>query len=148
MHAYINNVVSIAITDDKGLPPIRVYIASKEKGHGCITITCWDTAMTAFWSGMGDRTVAQFINTCDVDYLLGCLCASCPAERRDYEAISQMIKCPVDNENIMAHVSELDEAYGIDWFFNLPQQPNPEYVHRARIVQAVMDTLTEIEAEA
>jgi hypothetical protein len=41
--------------------------------QGKITIECYGESWSAYWGGMGNRTVAQFFDNCSVDYLAGCL---------------------------------------------------------------------------
>lgn len=44
-----------------------------ETAQGKITINCWDKSWSAYWGGMGPRTVAKFVADCGWDYVLNCL---------------------------------------------------------------------------
>jgi hypothetical protein len=81
-----STVKKVVISEIVGLDPITVFLedigARKHKVEGApdhtsrqgkITIECWGESWSAYWGGMGDRTVAQFVDSCNVDYLAGCL---------------------------------------------------------------------------
>lgn len=59
------------IPEDSGLDSITVFWQNFEKGRGRVTIECYGSAWTAYWGGMGDRTIQQFFAECGSDYLFG-----------------------------------------------------------------------------
>jgi hypothetical protein len=58
------------ITDFAGLDPIRVFWSDDGPGRGCVVITCYGCAWTAYWAAMGTSTIRQFFADADVGYLV------------------------------------------------------------------------------
>jgi len=79
-----------------GLDPITVYLRDYAPGRGTITITCYGCAWTTGWGAMGANTVAQFVMTGHVEYLLGCFL------NRQYPALSKRAR--PDEERYLAKV--------------------------------------------
>ena len=67
------NVEVLSLTGIEGLDPVDVYFHDKGPGAGSLTVTCYGTAWTAWWGGMGDKTVREFVASAGDDYLMGCL---------------------------------------------------------------------------
>ncbi|MBN5091718.1 hypothetical protein JY465_04490 [Stenotrophomonas maltophilia] len=61
----------IEIPGRNGLDPINVFVQDYQLGRGRIVVTCYGQAWCGFWGAMGDRTVMQFVATCDADYVAG-----------------------------------------------------------------------------
>ena len=59
----------LTITDVPGLDTIRVYLEDYEPGRGRITISCYGRAWTAYWGGMYQATLKQFVPSCGADYI-------------------------------------------------------------------------------
>lgn len=53
-----------------GLDPIQVYWRNLGPGRGSVVITCWGSAWTCYWGGMGEHGVRSFFASADVDYLV------------------------------------------------------------------------------
>lgn len=51
------------------LDPITVVLQDVEKGHGRLIIECWGSSWAAYWGGMGERTLAEFVMSCGPDYI-------------------------------------------------------------------------------
>ena len=68
-----SSVTKLYLTGLQSLDPIGVYLEDVGRGQGRITITCYDRAWTAYWGGMGDKSVSHFVRSCGVDYLVGSL---------------------------------------------------------------------------
>lgn len=64
-----STVTKLTITGAPALDPITVFLEDIEPRRGRITIRCYDEAWTAYWGGMGDRTIAQFFCECDEHYI-------------------------------------------------------------------------------
>lgn len=62
-------VQKLKITEATGLDPITVILEDIESGRGQITIICHARAWTAYWGGMGDRSVEQFVASCHPEYV-------------------------------------------------------------------------------
>lgn len=63
-------VHAFEITGAPRLDPIRVYLQDLGPGQGRITIECYGAAWACYFASIGsDRTIAQFVRECGVDYL-------------------------------------------------------------------------------
>ena len=62
--------VAWKVIDAPGLDSIDVYWRECGRGCGAVTICCFGSAWTAYWGGMGDRTIKQFFLAADTSYLV------------------------------------------------------------------------------
>lgn len=63
-------VEAIEIPAAGELDAIQVYWRDVGLGQGYVTITCWGSAWTCYFGGMGGRTIRQFFADCDKHYLV------------------------------------------------------------------------------
>jgi len=56
------------IDSKDGLDPITVFWQDFGVGQGSVTILCYDMAWTAWFGGMGGRSIEQFFTESDTDY--------------------------------------------------------------------------------
>lgn len=61
------------ITAIPALDPVTVITQDHGQGKGKIIIECYGLAWSAYWGGMGNRTVREFFVSCDTEYLHGYL---------------------------------------------------------------------------
>jgi len=68
----IEPVIVNAFTIDNapGLDPIMVVFQDVGPGRGRVIIECYGQAWTSYWGAMGDQLVRDFVEHCDVDYLV------------------------------------------------------------------------------
>ena len=66
----------LTIHDAPKLDPITVVLQDVGPGQGRLIVECWCSAWAAYWGGMGDRTLAEFIASCDACYVSGKLLPS------------------------------------------------------------------------
>lgn len=112
MNVESTQVTKMTITGAPSLDPISVFL--EDLGgrpvtlpenpnyitrQGKITIECYGESWSAYWGGMGQRTVVQFFTSCSVDYLVGCLARGSEIDRevfdgRALEAVAR--KCVID----------------------------------------------------
>jgi len=59
----------LVITGAPNLDSIGVVFRDVGPGQGGLTIECYGKAWSAGWGGMGNKTVRQFVASCDADYL-------------------------------------------------------------------------------
>lgn len=64
-------VPMIVIEGVDALDPVRVILEDIGPGKGRMIIVCFDAAWTGYWGAMGDRSIAQFVESCDEEYLAG-----------------------------------------------------------------------------
>lgn len=77
------------IIEDLG---VRAEIGDHKTRQGKIIIECYGRSWTAYWGSMGDRTVAQFFNDCNADYLIGCLARSLSPSRFSGQALVELAR--------------------------------------------------------
>jgi hypothetical protein len=58
------------IPEAAGLDTIIVYWHDIGPGKGYVTITCWGSAWTAYFGGMGAHDIKSFFASADVPYLI------------------------------------------------------------------------------
>lgn len=61
---------TIRIDGAPALDPITVVFRDAEPGRGGIIVDCYGKAWSAFWGGMGNQTVKQFVASTGPDYLM------------------------------------------------------------------------------
>lgn len=122
------------------LDPVTMILEDLGSGRGKLTVSCYDKSWHAYWGAMGSETIAQFVHTADVHYIAGKL-SGIPSRVTDYDAISEKIGHQVERESLALFQTELAEAYGQDWHFDLPQTDNPDYTYLCRIVSAVKEAV-------
>lgn len=63
------SVVALRISDAPALDPILVLMQDIGPGQGRLIIECYSVAWATYWGGMGDRSVKEFVRSCDSDYI-------------------------------------------------------------------------------
>jgi len=135
-----SQVERVLLAGIEGLDPIAVFLIDHSKGQGSIVITCYGKAWTAFWAGMGESKVADFVLSCDEYYLAKNL-SSVSSTVIDYDLIGRKIGQDVEITTMAYFDAELVDAYGPDWRMDLPTKPNHEYEYLCRIIAAVQQGL-------
>lgn len=165
------NITTVAgqllrIENAAGLDPITVVLEDLSPRRGNIIIKCWDKAWTAYWGGMGERSIAQFFAEQSPDYLVRNLQTGIEAKCYNPTDVGAALvdillrkrrARKLDAEQARDLYDDIDmEAFSIDpwvnaklfktmlgdeWFFKLPQTPNPDYRYLHRLVVAVQAAL-------
>ena len=74
MKAEACEVAAFRLTELDGLDPVDVYLRDLGPGKGILTISCFSSAWSSWWGGMGNDTpIRKFLAQCSPDYLTGCL---------------------------------------------------------------------------
>lgn len=68
-----STVTKMTITGATNLDPITLYLEDIGLRQGKIIIECYGKSWSAYWGGCGDKGVAAFIRSCNVDYIVNCL---------------------------------------------------------------------------
>lgn len=63
------SLVALRITEAPALDPIIVIFQDIGPGQGRLIVECFGSAWATYWGGMGDRTVKEFIRSCNSDYI-------------------------------------------------------------------------------
>lgn len=66
-----SKVTKLTIDQLEALDPITVFAEDVEPRKGKITVSCYGKSWTAYWGGMGDRSLAEFFCSCNEDYIAG-----------------------------------------------------------------------------
>ena len=86
MKLTLSTVTKLVLEDLERLDPVTLFLEDlgvracpTEKdpdywtAQGQLTVRCYGESWTAYWGGMGRRSVVEFIQDCNVEYLLNCL---------------------------------------------------------------------------
>jgi hypothetical protein len=100
-----SSVTKLVITGAPRLDPITVFLEdfgrrdcptgsnpNYQTAQGKITINCWDKSWSAYWGGMGPRTVSEFVTNCSWDYVLNCLNRGISSTRFSGDALHTLAK--------------------------------------------------------
>lgn len=80
------------ILEDTGHRVIQMDGKSYTTRQGKIIVECYGKSWSAYWGGMGDRTVAQFFSDEHSEYLIGSLAPSLRGSRFSSDALVNMAK--------------------------------------------------------
>lgn len=170
MEIETSTVKKLVISDVPGLDPITVFLEDLEPRKGKATITCYKESWTAYWGNMGDMTIAEFILSCNEHYLANNLAERVSHSVIDLDGLAddarkQVIKDRrakdldmdrarelfdmaenlenIEHESTISDVygPTLQEIYGDDWWYGLPQIPNPEYTYICRVINTIKEAL-------
>lgn len=158
----------LEISEVPSLDPIRVTLEDIGPGQGRINIECYGQAWSAYWGGMGKETVAEFFTTCDEHYIAGKLASGLSSDVFDPDGLKDMLKREVIDErrrggtkrqarkdwdaiedadipecenDLWAMSATMQALMGDEWWYRLPQRPNPDYLYLCRIIKAVQEAL-------
>jgi len=159
---------TLAEFDSHHLDSIDVMLENDGPGQGRITITCYGKAWTSYWGAMGkDKTIAEFFCSCDRWYLAGNLDSSLQEKITDKDALVEEAKKGViqrrrdldldehdarrayddidgmSGEELYENHDLLSDAFGTEWYFDLPQTLNPDHEYLQKIIMVVKVVLRE-----
>ncbi len=77
-------VEAFEIPSQPGLDSIRVIFQDAGPGRGRVIIECFGKAWGTYWGAMGNRTIKEFIKSCDADYLARNLCPALKLREEAY----------------------------------------------------------------
>lgn len=162
-------VQKLRITELDRLDPVTVILEDLAPRQGKIIIECYGQSWSAYWGGMGDRSIAEFFCSCSDDYLAGCLDRGLRGCIADYDAFEDKIKAEVlklrrsgdldasdarsyfdsaeyiDGElSAHSHCEMLTIIFGDEWWYSIPDRPNPDYEYLCRIIKAVKDAIGQL----
>lgn len=161
-----NQVRQLTITGVQHLDPIRVMIEDLGPRCGRITIICWDDAWTNTWNGLGSDTMAEFFSRVDTDYLALKMKSGIRRTLIDEDSIEQGCRKEVlkmrrekdidkeEAERLWDRIEWADfqggqhtnhdlyyDIFGDEWWYRLPEHPNPEYLYLVQVIETVQEAL-------
>lgn len=86
---------AIRLSDLPGLDPVTVITRDIGPGQGSILVECYGQAWSAYWGGMGPRTVRQFVASCDDDYIVDRMQSGQKATKAQRAYLSRIIKAVI-----------------------------------------------------
>lgn len=90
-------VTKITLSELDRLDPVNVILEDIGPREGKINIECYGQAWSAYWGGMGNRTISQFFCACDEHYLAKNL-SSIRSHVTDYEAITELAEKKINDQ--------------------------------------------------
>jgi hypothetical protein len=166
MNIVKSTVTKMVISGVPRLDPITVFAEDVAPRQGKLTIECYGQSWSAYWGGMGDCTLPEFLASVNVDYAANCLSRGMNTSIFDPDAVIASAKKNICSER-RKHYIGADEAreqfdeidgktigddpwqnsalmekiYGDEWWCQLPEKPNPDWQYLCRIVTAVQAAL-------
>lgn len=167
-----STVRQLEISEVPGLDPIRVMLSDLGPGQGRINIECWGKSWASYWGGMGKETIAEFFTTCDEHYIAKNLASGLESNIFDPDHLSDSLKQTIIKERKDGWLSKKEarvrfdqieetdfpetidglwsmsrtmvELLGDEWWYSLPEKPNPDYEYLCRIIKAVQAALRKL----
>ncbi|ATR83812.1 hypothetical protein CS390_15325 [Pseudomonas sp. HLS-6] len=115
-----STITKIRISDVHGLGPVTVFIEdhgvrAKSGDHetcaGNLTISCYGQSWTCYWGSMGPSTVAQFVTSCDADYILNCLSRGLSGTQFSGNALVELASKRVIDRRRRRNVEDWEDCY-------------------------------------
>jgi hypothetical protein len=167
-----STVKKLCIKKADELDNIAVYLEDFDIGQGKIVIECYGKSWSSCWFAMGNKTMAEFFKTADVEYLAGKLAPEIERMILDEseEALAKTMKAHIiemrkkgemnkkdakyfwtdierymNGDGINNNQSLLSRVFDTELFHDqLFTIENPHYVYLAKIIQAVKDGLSNV----
>lgn len=86
---------SFVIREVPSLDPVTVILEDIGPGEGRVFVECYGEAWAAYWGGMGQRTIAQFVSECGIDYLHSNLIRG-KVEKKRVQYIHRIVQAVID----------------------------------------------------
>lgn len=170
MQITTSTVKKVVISDVPNLDTVTVFLEDLEPSKGKATITCYNESWTYYWGGMGDRTIAEFILSCDEHYLAKNFGGNIDHNLIDLENMADHVRNHIikerrskdldadyarelfykakrlegiehDSTLFDCHYGLMQEIFGEEWWHRLPQVPNHKYTYLCRIINTVKEAL-------
>jgi len=142
---------------------ISAFFEDFGKNQGKVTIECDGDAWSYFWSAIARSSIKEFFLEAGTDYLVGkfhrgirstitddsqeslqqaakqfILAARKNGEISKKEALFKWMDVSnIDDRGVDVNADELYKIFGDEWYYQLPQKPNPEYNHLFKIIESI-----------
>lgn len=162
-----STVQKLKITDIGNLDVINVFFEDYALHKGKVTIESVGDAWSYFWCSTGCATIKEFFATAGEDYLVGKLKIGINSTVIDESAEALQLAAKkyilkerrqgylskhnakvswenidyIDDSGVDANSSYLQDIFGDEWYYDLPQRPNVEYNHLLRIVKTIQQAI-------
>ncbi len=168
MKVEISTVEKLKITDIGHLEVINVFFEDYALHKGKVTIESVGDAWSYFWSSTGCETIKEFFKTAGTDYLVGKFKISLNSTLTDESAEALQLAAKkfllkgrregnlskdsareswdtinyIDDNGVGANSSYLCGIFGDEWYYDLPEKPNPEYNHLKLIINKIKEAIS------
>lgn len=168
-----SQVTKLQITDVERLDSLHVFVEDIAKGQGKITMETSSESWSAYWGGCGSKGVMNFFLSCNNSYLVNCFSRGINSTVTDYDNLDDWLKKAIcksrregslgkdealklwndvemdcQNDESFLHTEKggelCSEIIGDEWWHDLPECNNGEYIYLERVVQAIREAFTEI----
>ena len=162
-----SQITKVALTEVDGLDSITVILENYEPGKGKIIIECFGKSWSSYWGAMSGDAIEVFFCRCDEHYLAGNLDSGIRSEIDDLEGLADHARDDICTrrreldlekeearklfdladdlegvESLDSAASAMSEIFGDEWWYSIPEKPNPKYEYLCRIIKAVQSGLT------
>ena len=134
-----------------------MIVENYNPGEGKILIECYGDSWSAFWGGMGSKSLEEFFISCDTSYLSKKLCSDLPStvvdegklkpqaqeyvtknEYHQFEEVEiQALREDIEYHLDISNHDLLYRIYGEEWWRELPEKTNPKYEYLRRVIETV-----------
>lgn len=162
-----STVLKLCIRPGPRQCPVNVFLEEYGAGKGKVTIDSDCDAWSYFWGNIADDSIRSFFMGAHPDYLVRKLKTGIEKRVLDDSADalikhtrSVIIDCRLRGDltrdrarylfNLSAGITDggvarqeglMEELLGPEWYWDLPEKPNPDYWHLRSIVEVVQQAL-------
>lgn len=171
-----SKVTKLQITEVVGLDSLHVFIEDLSPRSGKITMETSSESWSAYWGGCGSKGVMRFFLSCNNSYLVNCFSRGISSSVTDYDNLDAWLKksiCKYRREGSIGKDEALslwddvdkhchnDESFlhtdkgcelcskiiGDEWWHDLPECSNGEYIYLDRVVQAIREAFSQLDVK-
>ena len=125
-----SDIKELSITGVDKLDPITVILKDISKGKGKIIIECYGKSWSAYWGGMGSKTIAEFFSGSCPEYLIEYLAPHTKRFEFDSEAFRHEVKKAILRQRRLnwSERAVAREVYDLeDWAEYMPKHTYDEF---------------------
>jgi len=143
----MSEVQRIYIPSTDGLDPIILYFEQWRSptgncNSGSITAVCYGEAWNFIAGNFGERSIVDFIKSCNKGYLGGKFAYGVPHFTTDFDKIGKKIGFDLSSEYEVGLAEKaISNAFGPDFANDLPEIKNPKFEYVERVSQRIIDHL-------
>ncbi|GIU22107.1 hypothetical protein [Shewanella sp. MBTL60-007] len=158
-----SSVTKLTLTEIEGLDPVTVILENYAPGKGKIIIECYGESWSSYWGAMSGDSIEQFFIRINHHYAATNLSTiksdiDCDSEEFAAKLRKEIVSSRKQGEFTKVEARELfndaehfeleqpdhalaSRVFGPDWWYSIPQKPNPDYQYLCRIIDNVQQGL-------
>ena len=166
MKVETSQVTKVVLKELDRLDPVTIVLENYEPGKGKIIIECYGQSWSSYWGGMSGDPVEEFCCRCDEHYLAKNLAPGLNSTKKDLDGLADHARDTICKERRALELtreeareqfdlterleciddlrdvdSEMQQIFGDEWWYCVPDIPNPDYEYLCRIIKAVQEGL-------